>query len=52
MKTNIFKKVNKSIASELIVMNNDELKSIQGGGSYELVQREDGTWVFRIIMRS
>ncbi|MDD4921053.1 MAG: bacteriocin [Bacteroidales bacterium] len=45
MKTNLFKKSDKNTQSELlVVMSNNELKSIQGGGEYIVVKNEKGEW--------
>jgi len=46
MKTNLFKKSQKSLSSELIEMSKEELKSIEGGIWY-LIRNSDGTFVLR-----
>ena len=44
MKTNFCKKANENKKSELVVMSNDELKSIQGGeGGVVILRHADGS---------
>jgi len=43
MKTNFCKKANENKKSELVVMSNDELRSVQGGGGIVMIRHADGS---------
>lgn len=49
MKTNFFKKSNESKKSELVEMNKEELKNIQGGLEMVYIRDKDGRITIAII---
>lgn len=51
MKTNLIKKSSETMKFAFEEMNNEEMKSIQGGVKGYLVQNPDGTYTFIITVQ-
>jgi hypothetical protein len=52
MKTTFFTKNNGIMNSESIELNSEEMKSVEGGGTIQIIKCADGTYKLLIIARS